>query len=179
MIGSADTKLPFYKWSLISNSWHCLLPPSLQVDNSPAWCHLTSCLRLVTLVMCGLCHEVTRPVVTRPQPHLACHNLYQMTLLRMMQLGDQFPQASGWRWYSGLVTKQSHCTISALSGWRMIISPMLHCGLWGSNMCDVSEECFELKYNYVDERSLSVSISLNSSLIAPSSYNRGLWPGTE
>ena len=39
MIGSADTKLQFYKWSLISNIWHCLLPPGLQVDNSPAWCH--------------------------------------------------------------------------------------------------------------------------------------------
>lgn len=147
MIGSADTKLQFYKWSLISNSGLCLLPPRLQVDNSPAWCHLTSCLRLVTLVMCGLCHEVTRSVVTRPQPHLACHNLYQMTLealwaLRMMQLGDQFPQASGWRWYSSLVTNNPTVQSPRYldEGWLSAPRSIVDCD--GSNMCDVSVSVF-------------------------------------
>ena len=129
------------------------------------------------LMMWGLCHEVSG------HPHLACHNLYRMTLealwaLRMMQLGDQFPQASGWRWYSSSVTNNPTVRSPRYQdeGWLSAPCSIVDCD--GSNMCDVSDECFELKYNYVDERSLAVcvSISLNSSLIAPSSYNRGLWP---
>ena len=106
MIRSADTKLQFYKWSLISNSWHCLLPPvELCTLHSPgARDTLTSYLPVTR----WLRHDdVTRSRAQWSRGHLACHNLYQMTpgtllALRMMQLRSirflKHPDVIIWMW---------------------------------------------------------------------------------
>ena len=145
-------------WFPISDIVYCLLVsrwiiPRLDVT-------LTSCLRLIL--------DNVWPV---PRGHeVSGHQPHPTSRVTI---------CIGWHWAVSITNDATRDHVpqhpdgddtQALWLWLWLSIQLFHSQLWmiisgpaplwdGSNMCDVSQECFELKYNYADERSLSVSLN--------------------
>ena len=154
-------------WFPIADIVYCLLVSSWIIPRlgvTPA--HFLSEARDM-MIMWGL--------VSRGQwsPGLACHNLYRMTRRGALAINTNDAtrgsgsSASGWWWHSSFVTNNP--TVSLSDGWLSA-----HCGM--DQTCVMRSV---LSWNTIMLMRDLCLLSLNRSLIAQSTYNRGLLPGSE